>query len=73
MFYIFISKDRTAFPLFLLYSGIKVQTEKGPVDAITRQAYFSLSEERLLRGSVEFNEMVRSIWWNACIVYETRC
>ncbi|XP_071807388.1 plexin-A2-like [Asterias amurensis] len=54
-------QDRTAFPLFLLYSGIKVQTEKGPVDAVTRQAHFSLSEERLLRGSVDFKEMTLKV------------
>lgn len=35
--------------LFLLFSAIKHQIEKGPIDAITHEARYSLSEERLLR------------------------
>ncbi|KAL3122069.1 hypothetical protein niasHT_009362 [Heterodera trifolii] len=39
--------------LFLLYRALKSLTEKGPVDAVTGQARYSLSEQSLLRESVE--------------------
>lgn len=41
-------------PLFKLFKAIKRQVEKGPVDAITGDARYSLSEDRLLRQGVEF-------------------
>lgn len=44
--------------LFLLFKAIKHQVEKGPVDAITHDARYSLSEERLLREQVEFSPVV---------------
>ncbi|KAL3122063.1 hypothetical protein niasHT_009356 [Heterodera trifolii] len=39
--------------LFLLYRALKSLTEKGPVDEVTGQARYSLSEQSLLRESVE--------------------
>ena len=44
----------------MLYKAIKHQTEKGPVDVITAEARYSLSEDRLLRQKIEFNVIVRS-------------
>lgn len=44
-------------PLFLLYQAIKHQVNKGPVDAITSEARCSLSEEKLIRQSVEYKQM----------------
>ncbi|XP_049538871.1 plexin-B [Anopheles darlingi] len=38
--------------LFLLYKAIKHQIEKGLVDAVTHDARYSLSEERLLREQI---------------------
>ena len=35
--------------LFLLFSALKHQIEKGPIDVMTHEARYSLSEERLLR------------------------
>lgn len=35
--------------LFMLFSAIKHQIDKGPIDVITHDARYSLSEERLLR------------------------
>ena len=46
--------------LFVLYKSIKHQTEKGPVDAITSEAKYSLSEDRLLREKIDFHTLVRS-------------
>ncbi|ELT99438.1 hypothetical protein CAPTEDRAFT_157592 [Capitella teleta] len=39
--------------LFMLYKAIKHQTEKGPIDGITSEARYSLSEDRLLREKIE--------------------
>ncbi|XP_069694411.1 plexin-B isoform X4 [Periplaneta americana] len=46
-------KDYAGSSLFLLFKAIKHQIEKGPVDAITHDARYSLSEERLLREQIE--------------------
>uniref|UniRef100_A0A915BHS0 Sema domain-containing protein n=3 Tax=Parascaris univalens TaxID=6257 RepID=A0A915BHS0_PARUN len=40
-------------PLFLLYKALKCQIEKGPVDAITGNARYSLSEHKLLREPID--------------------
>lgn len=44
-------------PLFLLYQAIKHQVNKGPVDVITSEARCSLSEEKLIRQSVDYKSM----------------
>uniref|UniRef100_A0A914ID92 Sema domain-containing protein n=1 Tax=Globodera rostochiensis TaxID=31243 RepID=A0A914ID92_GLORO len=44
-------------PLYQLYWATKQQTEKGPQDAITMDARYSLSEEKLLRASIDFREL----------------
>ncbi|XP_050438453.1 plexin-B [Adelges cooleyi] len=46
-------KEYAGSSLFLLYKAIKHQVEKGPVDAITYDARYSLSEERLLREQID--------------------
>lgn len=46
--------------LFMLYKAIKHQTEKGPVDAVTGEAKYSLSEDRLLREKIEARTLVSS-------------
>lgn len=48
-------------PLFLLYQAIKHQVNKGPVDAITSEARCSLSEEKLIRQSVDYKPMVVNV------------
>nr|XP_045584269.1 plexin-B-like [Procambarus clarkii] len=45
-------KEQAGPALFLLYKAIKHQVEKGPVDALTHDARYSLSEERLLREQI---------------------
>jgi hypothetical protein len=42
-------RDKAGANLFLLFKAIKRQVEKGPIDAITHDARYALSEERLLR------------------------
>ena len=40
-------------PLFMLYQAIKHQVNKGPVDHVTHEARYSLSEEKLIRQQVK--------------------
>ena len=42
----------------MLFQAIKKQTEKGPVDAISSEARYSLSEDRLLREKIEPKTLV---------------
>ncbi|XP_070193235.1 plexin-B-like [Littorina saxatilis] len=46
-------KEHAGASLFMLYKAIKLQVEKGPVDAVTGDARYSLSEDRLLREKIE--------------------
>ena len=50
-------KECAGEPLFLLYKAIKHQIDKGPVDSLTSEARYSLSEEKLIRQQVEFKMM----------------
>lgn len=45
-------------PLFMLFRAMKQQVDKGPVDSITSEARYSLSEEKLIRQSIDFKPMV---------------
>lgn len=44
-------------PLFALYWALKQQVEKGPVDQITQEARYSLSEQKLIRQSVTYQPL----------------
>ena len=44
--------------LFLLFNAIKHQIEKGPIDYVTHDSRYSLSEERLLREQVDFSVVI---------------
>lgn len=45
-------------PLFMLYCAIKQQMEKGPIDAITGEARYSLSEDKLIRQQIDYKTLV---------------
>uniref|UniRef100_A0A672GQC0 Plexin A2 n=1 Tax=Salarias fasciatus TaxID=181472 RepID=A0A672GQC0_SALFA len=45
-------------PLFMLYCAIKQQMEKGPIDAITGEARYSLSEDKLIRQQIEYKTLI---------------
>lgn len=49
-------------PLYVLFRAVKQQVDKGPVDAITSEARYSLSEEKLIRQSIDFKPMVKSLY-----------
>ena len=54
-----VLQEHAGASLFMLYKAIKLQVEKGPVDAITGDARYSLSEDRLLREKIEPKSLVR--------------
>uniref|UniRef100_A0AAV2LZF0 Plexin A n=1 Tax=Knipowitschia caucasica TaxID=637954 RepID=A0AAV2LZF0_KNICA len=51
-------KDCAGEPLFMLYCAIKQQMEKGPIDAITGEARYSLSEDKLIRQQIEYKTLI---------------
>lgn len=44
----------------MLFKAIKHQVDKGPVDAVTRKAKYTLNDNRLLREDVEYKTLVRT-------------
>ena len=44
---------------YMLFRAIKHQVDKGPVDAVTGKAKYTLNDNRLLREDVEYKTLVR--------------
>lgn len=42
----------------MLFRAIKHQVDKGPVDAVTGKAKYTLNDNRLLREDVEYRTLV---------------
>lgn len=57
-------KNDAGEPLFMLFKAVKQQAEKGPVDAVTGEARYSLSEDKLLRQAVDFKPVGVSVSYN---------
>lgn len=53
-------RDHSGKALFMLYKAIKHQTEKGPVDVITSDARYALTEYRLLQQKIETRVLVNT-------------
>ncbi|XP_061640873.1 plexin-A2-like isoform X2 [Phyllopteryx taeniolatus] len=53
-------KESAGEPLFMLFCAIKQQMEKGPIDAITGEARYSLSEDKLIRQQTEYKMLTLS-------------
>ncbi|RXM28955.1 Plexin-A4 [Acipenser ruthenus] len=45
-------------PLFSLFCAIKQQMEKGPIDSITGEARYSLSEDKLIRQQIDYKTLL---------------
>ncbi|KAK3744735.1 hypothetical protein RRG08_062381 [Elysia crispata] len=54
-------RDYAGASLFMLYKAIKLQAEKGPVDCVTGDARYSLSEDTLLREKIETRMLTLNI------------
>ncbi|XP_036386553.1 plexin-A2-like [Megalops cyprinoides] len=50
-------KECVGEPLFMLHCAIKQQMEKGPIDAVTGEARYSLSEDKLIRQQIEYKSL----------------
>ncbi|KAG5835416.1 hypothetical protein ANANG_G00243740 [Anguilla anguilla] len=50
-------KECVGEPLFMLYCAIKQQMEKGPIDSITGEARYSLSEDKLIRQQLDYKTL----------------
>lgn len=46
--------------LYMLLLAIKHQVDRGPVDALTGDAKYSLSEDRLIRQQIDYRLLVRT-------------
>lgn len=51
----------------MLFRAIKHQVDKGPVDAVTGKAKYTLNDNRLLREDVEYRTLVRTHTGIQCI------
>ncbi|XP_018428111.1 PREDICTED: plexin-B3 [Nanorana parkeri] len=54
-------REAAAEPLYMLYSAIKYQVDKGPVDAVTGKAKRTLNDGRLLREDIEYRPMTLTV------------
>uniref|UniRef100_A0A8B9GVQ2 Plexin-A1 n=1 Tax=Astyanax mexicanus TaxID=7994 RepID=A0A8B9GVQ2_ASTMX len=54
-------KECAGEPLFMLYCAMKQQMEKGPIDAITGEARYSLSEDKLIRQQIDYKTLVSTL------------
>ena len=48
-----LSQEHVGQPLYLLFRAVKNQLEKGPIDVITGEARYSLSEQKLIRQKMD--------------------
>lgn len=51
-------QDSAGESLYMLFRAIKHQVDKGPVDAVTGKAKYTLNDNRLLREDVEYRTLV---------------
>lgn len=59
---VFFFQECAGEPLFMLYCAIKQQMEKGPIDSITGEARYSLSEDKLIRQQIDYKTLVGRVW-----------
>ncbi|XP_063968312.1 plexin-A4-like [Lytechinus pictus] len=45
------------YSLFMLYQAIKTQAEKGPIDAVTGVAYYTLEADKLIDEEIDFHSL----------------
>ena len=43
--------------MYLLFKAVKAQLEKGPIDVITGEARYSLSEQKLIRQQLDVQSL----------------
>eukprot|EP00057_Strongylocentrotus_purpuratus_P021807 XP_011676281.1 PREDICTED: plexin-A2 isoform X2 [Strongylocentrotus purpuratus] len=45
------------YPLYMLYQAVKTQAEKGPIDVVTGDAYYTLEFSKLLDQEIDFHSL----------------
>uniref|UniRef100_A0AAR2L1L8 Plexin-B1 n=1 Tax=Pygocentrus nattereri TaxID=42514 RepID=A0AAR2L1L8_PYGNA len=55
-------RDSAGECLYMLFRAIKHQVDKGPVDAVTGKAKYTLNDNRLLREDLEYRTLVRLVF-----------
>lgn len=55
-----VTQDSAGESFYMLFRAIKHQVEKGPMDAVTSKAKYTLNDNRLLRDDVEYHTLVRN-------------
>uniref|UniRef100_H2ZZT0 Plexin-B1 n=1 Tax=Latimeria chalumnae TaxID=7897 RepID=H2ZZT0_LATCH len=58
-------RDSAGESLYMLFRGIKHQVDKGPVDAVTGKAKYTLNDNRLLREDVEYRTLTLNVLMQA--------
>ncbi|XP_037831114.1 plexin-B1 isoform X2 [Kryptolebias marmoratus] len=54
-------RDSAGESLYMLFKAIKHQVDKGPVDAVTGKAKYTLNDNRLLREDVEYKTLTLNV------------
>ncbi|XP_027858931.1 plexin-B1-like isoform X2 [Xiphophorus couchianus] len=65
-------RDSAGESLYMLFKAIKHQVDKGPVDAVTRKAKYTLNDNRLLREDVEYKSLTLNVLVQGGGVSETQ-
>ncbi|XP_021177628.2 plexin-B1 isoform X3 [Fundulus heteroclitus] len=65
-------RDSASESLYMLFKAIKHQVDKGPVDAVTRKAKYTLNDNRLLREDVEYKTLTLNVLVQSGGVNETQ-
>ncbi|CAB1315498.1 unnamed protein product [Coregonus sp. 'balchen'] len=64
--------DSAGESLYMLFRAIKHQVDKGPVDAVTGKAKYTLNDNRLLREDVEYKTLTLNVLMQGGGVNETQ-
>ena len=54
-------QEHTGQPLYRLFKAVKAQLEKGPIDVVTGEARYSLSEQKLIRQQINVTVSINYI------------
>ncbi|KAM4625433.1 plexin-B1 [Polymixia lowei] len=65
-------RDSAGESLYMLFRAIKHQVDKGPVDAVTGKAKYTLNDNRLLREDVEYKTLTLNVQMQGGGVNETQ-
>ncbi|KAF4079115.1 hypothetical protein AMELA_G00189360 [Ameiurus melas] len=65
-------RDSAGECLYMLFRAIKHQVDKGPVDAVTGKAKYTLNDSRLLREDLEYHTLTLNVLMQGAGINETQ-